>query len=30
VTAPGYFALHRNLLRQLRTGTAVAKLAAKS
>ena len=30
VTAPGYFALHRNLLRQLRTATAVAKLAEKS
>jgi len=29
VTAPGYFALHRILLRQLRTGGAVAKWAAK-
>jgi len=30
VTAPGYFAAHRRLLRQLRSATAVAKLAAKS
>jgi fatty acid desaturase len=30
VTAPGYFALHRRLLRQLRTVTAVAKSEAKS
>lgn len=30
VTAPGYLALHRELLRQLRTARAVAKLEAKS
>jgi hypothetical protein len=30
VTAPGYFALHRKLLRQLRTVRAVAKSQAKS